>query len=232
MLNTTTIGRGPIGVTGIAGRPLHDAPTVSSISGSTTASPTSTSTVSWTYAQGQSDPQNQYRVRGQDSGGSTTYYDSGWLSGTNTSHAVEMDTEGIPTNSTAIKWVIDVRADEYLTANADRHETSANNNQSYAWGNPQCTINTIEGQEPTGDAVTIKTATGITVAWGFSDGGNSQSAYRVQLRTAADDVVLNDSGWVTSLPQPTTYDIPFTFSASTQYEVVVQLKNNYGVRSS
>tara|TARA_R100000458_G_C8276957_1_gene252358 strand:+ start:395 stop:823 length:429 start_codon:yes stop_codon:yes gene_type:complete len=142
-----------------------------------------------------------------------------------------MDTEGIPTTTTtAIKWVIDVRADEYLTASADRHETSANANTSYAWGNPQCTVNTIESIAPVGDAVTITTATDITVAWGFSDGGNSQSAYRVQLRTAADDVVLSDSGWVSS--SATTYDIPFTFSASTQYEVVVQLKNNYGVRSS
>lgn len=232
MLNLTKLGGSALGVTGIAGRPLHDSPSVSSISGTGGADTSANSVVSWTYAQSQNDTQAQYRVRALDSGRSTTYYDSGWLTGTGTTHSVGMDAEGIPTTTTtAINWQVDVRSDDYLSEQAtSRYEGSSNNDTSYAWGDPQCTIDTIEGVAPIGDAITIEQATNITVGWSLSDGVNTQYSYRVKVEDAASGIVRTDSGWVPSTD--TTYDVPFTFSDGSRYNIVVQLKNNYGVRSS
>jgi hypothetical protein len=147
------------------------------------------------------------------------------------SRVVALDAEGVPTTTTtAIKWVVDARSDDWGDADDTRYEVQGSANTSYVWGNPLCTVNTIEGAAVSGGEVSISTATDVTVAWGFSDGGNSQSAYRVQCRQAADDIVITDSGWVASAA--TTFDLPMIMTHGSRYEIVVQLKNNYGVRST
>ncbi len=232
MLNLTKLGGSALGVTGIAGRPVHDSPATSSVSGTTTADTSANSVVSWTYSQAQGDAQAQYRVYGLNAGRSTTYYDSGWLTGAGTTHSVGMDTEGIPTTSTTvINWQVDVRSDDYLSEQAtSRYEGSSNADTSYVWGDPQCAIVTIEGVAPSGSAITIEQATDITVGWTFTDGANTQHSYRVQVRDSSSGIVRTDSGWVVSTV--TTYNIPFTFSDGSRYDIVTQLKNNFGVRSS
>ena len=232
MLNSAKLGGSALGVTGIAGRPVHDSPATSSVSGTVTADTSANSVVSWTYAQAQGDTQAQYRVRGLDSGRSTTYYDSGWLTGTGTTHSVGMDSEGIPTTTTTtINWQVDVRSDDYLSEQAtSRYEGSSNAGTAYAWGDPQCTIDTLEGVAPITGAITIEQAIDVTVAWTLADGANTQHSYRVKVRDSASGIVRTDSGWVVS--DAGSYNIPFTFSDGSRYDVVVQLKNNYGVRSS
>ena len=82
-IGTTALG----GETGIT----HDPPVVSTVAATTAADLSANSTVTWAYTQPQGRPQSQYRVQAQNSAGSTTHYDSGWLSGAVTAHTVSLD---------------------------------------------------------------------------------------------------------------------------------------------
>jgi hypothetical protein len=215
-IGTTALG----GETGIT----HDPPVVASVAASTAADLSANSTVTWAYTQPQGRPQDQYRVQGKNSAGSTTYYDSGWLSGAVTAHTVSLDDEGIPV-AAVNKWVVSA----IDTVGSISSEVSAN--VTYAWGNPQVTMSTVEGVTvPVDGRMTITQAANVTLAWSFSDGGNTQSAYRVRVLDSGTDIELHTSGWVSGAG--TTYDIPFTFTHGMTYELRLQVKNNYGVRSS
>ena len=230
---TMRIGGNSIGVNGMAGRPIHDSPTVTSVSGSNTKNSESNSTVTWTYGQGQGDAQHAFRVRAQnDAAGSTVHYDSGYQYGTDTSFVVDTDEEGIPArDGPDVFWQVDVRSDEYSSHDAiSRYEAEGDSSGiSYdAWGDAACTVTTLEGVTITGGAITITGATGQTVAWTLG-GGETQQEYRVMVKEFATDNVLSDSGWVVSAS--TSYDIPYTFSSGSKYKLSVQLKNDYGIRS-
>ena len=230
---TMRIGGNSIGVNGVAGRPIHDSPTVTSVSASNTKNSESNSTVTWTFGQGQGDTQHAFRVRAQDdAAGSTVYYDSGYQYNTDTSFVVDTDEEGIPARyGPDVFWQVDVRSDEYSSHDAiSRYEAEGDSSGiSYdAWGDAACTVTTLEGATITGGAITITSATGQTVAWSLG-GGETQQEYRVMVKEFATDNVLSDSGWVVSTD--TSYDIPFTFSSGSKYKLSVQLKNDYGIRS-
>jgi len=230
---TMRIGGNSIGVNGVAGRPIHDSPTVTSVSASNTKNSESNSTVTWTFGQGQGDTQHAFRVRAQNNaGGSTVYYDSGYQYSTDTSFVVDTDEEGIPARyGPDVFWQVDVRSDEYSSHDAiSRYEAEGDSSGiSYdAWGDAACTVTTLEGATITGGAITITSATGQTVAWSLG-GGETQQEYRVMVKEFATDNVLSDSGWVVSTD--TSYDIPFTFSSGSKYKLSVQLKNDYGIRS-
>ncbi len=218
------IGAAVIGAPVIGGAgTVNSPPSVTSVAATTTANTGARSTVSWLYSQPQGRPQASYRVRAQDSGGSTTYFDSGWLNGADTAYTFDIDEAGVPTNGSTIRWVVGAR-DTFGGVSSD-----ATGNATYSWGNPQCTISTIEGVAPVSARVTVTTANDVTVGWSFADGSNTQSAYRLILRQAATDFVLFDSGWVASTA--TSADIPYILTNGSSYEVLVELKNNYGVRS-
>ena len=230
---TMRIGGNSIGVNGMAGRPIHDSPTVTSVTASNTKNSESNSTVTWTFGQGQGDAQHAFRVRAQnDAAGSTVHYDSGYQYGTDTSFVVDTDEEGIPArDGPDVFWQVDVRSDEYSSHDAiSRYEAEGDSSGiSYdAWGDAACTVTTLEGVTITGGAITITGATGQTVAWTLG-GGETQQEYRVMVKEFATDNVLSDSGWVVSAS--TSYDIPFTFSSGSKYKLSVQLKNDYGIRS-
>ena len=227
---TMRIGGNSIGVNGVAGRPIHDSPTVTSVSASVDQNSESNSTVTWTFGQGQGDTQHAFRVRAQNSDGSTVYYDSGYQYSTDATFVVDTDEEGIPArNNQAVHWRVDVRSDEYASHDdISRYEGFSTGSATYNWGDAPCTVNTLEGQAITGGAITITGATGQTVAWTLG-GGDTQQEYRVMVKEFATDNVLSDSGWVVS--DATSYDIPFTFSSGSKYKLSVQLKNTFGIKS-
>tara|TARA_R100001530_G_C4313779_1_gene153777 strand:- start:232 stop:939 length:708 start_codon:yes stop_codon:yes gene_type:complete len=227
---TMRIGGNSIGVNGVAGRPIHDSPTVTSVSASNTKNSESNSTVTWTYGQGQGDAQHAFRVRAQNNDGSTVYYDSGYQYSTDTSFVVDTDEEGIPARAGAdVYWQVDVRSDDYSSHEAiSRYEAEGDSSAiTYAWGDAACTVTTLEGVTISGGAITITGATGQTVAWSLAT--DTQQEYRVMVKEFATDNVLSDSGWVVSTA--TSYDIPYTFSSGSRYKLSVQLKNDYGIRS-
>ena len=236
---TMRIGGNSIGVNGMAGRPIHDSPTVTSVSASnskTDAAANSNSIVTWTYGQGQGDAQHAFRVRAQnDAAGSTVYYDSGYQYNTATTWTVDTDEEGIPARAgNNVFWQVDVRSDDYSSHDAiSRYEGEGDSSAiTYAWGDAPCTVNSLDDGDGadaiTGGAFTITKATGQRVAWTLG-GGDTQQEYRVMVREFATDNVLSDSGWVGGTD--TSYTIPFTFSSGSKYKLSVQLKNDYGIRS-
>ena len=228
---TMRIGGNSIGVNGVAGRPIHDSPTVTSVSATNSKNSESNSTVTWTYGQAQGDAQHAFRVRAQDdAAGSTVYYYSGYQYNTDTTWVVDTDEEGIPARAGAnVYWQVDVRSDEYDThAVTFRYEAEGDSSAiAYAWGDAACTVTTLEGVTISGGAITITGATGQTVAWSLAT--DTQQEYRVMVKEFATDNVLSDSGWVVSTA--TSYDIPYTFSSGSRYKLSVQLKNDYGIRS-
>lgn len=228
---TMRIGGNSIGVNGVGARPVHDSPTVTSVSATNSKNSESNSTVTWTYGQAQGDLQYAYRVRAQDDAvGSTVYYDSGYQYNTDTSWVVDTDEEGIPARAGAnVYWQVDARSDEYNThAVTFRYEAEGDSSAvAYAWGDAACTVTTLEGVTISGSAISITAATGQTVAWSLAT--DTQQEYRVMVKEFATDNVLSDSGWVVSTA--TSYDIPYTFSNGSKYKISVQLKNDFGIRS-
>ena len=220
------LGMAAIGTTAIGGESglVYDPPVVSSVAATTTQHAAANSTVSWAYTQAQGRSQGSYRVLAQNSGGSTTYYDSGWLSGAEQSLTFDIDEQEIPVAAT-IKWVVQARDSLGVTS------PQASANVTYAWGDPQAAITTVEGVAIPADArMTISQAANVTLAWSFSDSGKTQAFYRVRVLDKGTAIELHDSGWTAGAG--TTYDIPFTFTHGMTYEFRLQLKNNYGVRSS
>jgi hypothetical protein len=202
---------------------VHDPPTV------TVTSPTgvlSTGgpnlTVNWSYAQAQSVAQATYRVRITNAAGTVIYYDSGTLSGTNTSHVITdwPSDESRPTDTTgsALRARVDVTS-------ADGSSFAANHQTSFdlQWGVVTCTIT-----NPPDNSVV--TSSSLTVTWTFSSTRSKpQGKYRVQL-VLKPSTTLYDSGWVTSTA--TSLLLPVQLLNRRSYVVYVQLQNSEGVRSS
>lgn len=171
-------------------------------------------TVTWATSQAQSQAQATYRVEFLNDAGTTTYYDSGELSGTTTSLAVDLGANGVPTDTTDIK----VR----VTTTVTGAQSAATDTNAFdvLWGVVTCTV-----LEP--DPSDVVTTTRVTVEWSFSSTrSKTQAHYRVRLLTAS-GVQLYDSGWVAST-SATTYQVPIDLADNAHYQCGVQLKNNEG----
>lgn len=220
-LATYSLGTEPVGSS-----ILHDPPTVATTAptGTITAGGP-TVTAQWTFSQPQGDDQEWYRVRFTNDAGTTEYYDSGWLSGTDTSLVVDLVAEGVPTDSTDVTVHTYGRGPEAIgTGTVARYEATDSEPFAIEWGVPHCTVTS-----PT--AGQIITTTSITPAWTFSDdrGGKTQSAFRVQLLEADSGIELHDSGWTVS--GATSYAVPLLLRDLSSYELQIQLRNNHGVES-
>lgn len=221
-LATYSLGTEPVG-TSI----LHDSPVVTltaPVGTLTTGGPTVD--VTWTFSQPQGDVQEWWKVTFTDDAGTTVYYDSGWQQGAVESHVVDLDAEEVPVDSTDVTCHVYVRGPEAIgTGTVARYEDNNESAIVLEWGVPHCTITS-----PTNGQI-ITLATNLPVSWTFSDdrGGKTQGWYRVQLRYADSDLVVYDTGWVAGTDLNTT--LPYLLTDGTSYEVVVQLKNNEGVRS-
>ena len=216
-----------VGVKAIAGSAptLGTAPTTTGVDATLTANVDALSTVSWTFNSSDGKSQGAYRVQAQNSAGSTTYWDSGWRTGSDVSLAVDMDANAIPA-AQVIKWVVSTRDTSQI------HAPEVSANKTYAWGTPTVTITTLEGvAKPADDQMTITQATDVTLAWSFSDGAHTQAQYRVRVVDPdATEFIHFDSGWTTG--SGTSFDIPFTFMSGQNYSIRLQAKNNFGLRSS
>jgi hypothetical protein len=219
------LGGYAFGTEPLAGDPLHDPPTV------VVTAPTGTVstggpvlTVEWDYAQPQGDAQEWYRVLAQNDAGTTTFYDSGWLPGTDASLGVDVDAEEIPHDSSDLTWMVQVRGPEGIgTGTVARYQVEDDEAIVIDWGDPAAAITAP------GDGGVVDELTGLDVSWTFTDAGKTQSAYRVRLLLHDSSLVEHDTGWVASAA--TSYEVPITLRDGSVYDVEVQLKNNHGIRS-
>ena len=206
---------------------LHDPPTVDVTAPSgvvTSGGPVLT--VQWSYSQPQGDPQEWYRVLAQNDARTVTYYDSGWIKSTAQQLAVDVDAENIPADTTDLTWVVQVRGPEQIgTGDVARYQAEDASPIDLQWGVPHCTI-----LQPT-DQEVVTTPGSITVSWSFSDdrAGKTQGWYRVYIRYRDSQQTVYDTGWVASAD--TSVTLPVELLDGSAYDVVVQLKNNEGIRS-
>lgn len=210
-----------------ASDPLHDPPVV------TITAPTGTVTTGgpdltaqWTFTQAQSDEQEWYRVLLTNDGGTTTYYDSGWLSGTAASLAVDIDAEEVPADTTDLTVQVQARGPEAIgTGTVARYQTSDTEAIELQYGVPHCTITA-----PVDGAIWAD-ADSVNVEWTFVDdrAGKTQGWYRIRLFSAGTGLLLVSTGWTASAV--TSRDVDYYLQDGSIVDVEVQLKNNEGIRS-
>ena len=217
------IGKSSLSELPVAAGPLHDPPTVLGTAPTGTVSSGGPSVpVTWTYDQPQGDPQEFYRIKVLKS--AVVLYDTGWLAGPDVSANLDWDALELDGEDT-FDVQVHVRGPASIgTGTLARREDSDENSFTLAFGAPALTVSApTEG--------TIHTdPDSLTVTWSVSDGGHTQSAYRVQLRAVETNAILYTSGWVASAV--TTHEVPYLFQDNTQIRVEVQTKNDQGMRSS
>ena len=224
-MSALTIGKAFIGDEPIAGSPLH-APAVIVIT-----APTGTSdsggpelTVTWTYAQDEGDLQERYRVRVTNDAGTTEHYDSGWLYGASTSHAIDWDALELPADSSDITVELSVFATQ---GGGTVWPLVVQDSEAIvmAYGVPHCTITApVDGSIWTD-------ADSINCSWTFTDdvAGRTQGSYRIRILDRVSDIELYDTGWTVSAS--TSVEVPFTCVDGQLLTVEIQLKNENGMRS-
>ncbi len=219
---TQAMGAYALGSEPLAGDPLHDPPTVvvTTIGTITTGGPNMT--VGWTFNQVQADVQQKYRVEVLNDALAISYYDSGWLSGANVTHLVDVDAEGIPHDSTDVTARVSVETAGLVPV---YHRGTDVDAYQIEWGVPHTTITAPLNLEVWDDL------TGVDVTWSFADdrGGKIQAEYRVRLILSGSGLVLWDTGWTVSTD--VAFNIPVILNPGSQYTVEVQLKNDHGIRS-
>lgn len=214
----------PYGTFPYASDTVHDKPTVT-IDAPTAAQVITTGgpsiIVSWTYSQAQSDPQTKYRVRIENDAGTTTHYDSGWLSGANASHVVDLVDKGVPTDSTDLSCLVEAESD----LGSAYRGISARRFFDVLWGVVTTTITS-----PVANATV--TSSDLTAQWTFSSTrSKTQQAYRARLIAPTSGFVYEDSGWVTSAVA-VSYAFSFKLTDGSQYKVGLTLRNSEGVPST
>lgn len=218
-----------LGAWSLGTEPLAASPQLDDVSVTVTA-PTGTVstggpevTVTWTYAQPQNRAQEQFRVRLVSDDGSTEYYDSGWQFGSNVSWAIDLDAStSVPPTTTDLKSEVSVRGPAEIGTGYEATDTQE---WDLDYGDPYLVIN----EPDDGDIHTDPNE--ISVGWTFSDGpGHVQSAYRVRLLQPSTEIVLIDTGWVSS--DSTSATITYGFVDDTQVLVEVQAKNQHGYRTT
>ena len=220
------LGKRGLGKESLAGSPLPDQPVPTITAPAVTVDSGGPDlTVSWTYSQPQGWTQHAYRIRFMNDAGTVTYFDSGWILGTAVSGIVDLDGEAVPHQSSDVTVRVAVRSASYTTAEVPSwYQIETSRALTVDWGNPFVAVD-----EPV-DNETVTVPTGLTVSWTFSDdGGKTQSAYRVRVRKTVSEEVVFSTGWVASTDE--TVDLPFVFSDGLSYDILVQSKNNHGVRS-
>ena len=177
-------------------------------------------TVTWTYTQAESRPQERYRVI-IDDGAATVYYDSGLVISGATSHVVDVVAEGVPTDTTGTSLRVTVQA----IAQGTSQYGDDNLAFDIQWGVVTATITA-----PTDLAVLAIVST--TVSWTFgSTRSKTQSAYQVRLLGAASGIEVFTSGKILDTGA-SSYAVPYTLSDSSSYDVELTLYNSEGVPST
>lgn len=209
-----------LGTEPVGSDPLHDPPvvTVTGPTGTiTTGGPTITAT--WTFYQPQNDPQDWFRVEVTNDADTASYFDSGWIAGSETSYVVDVDAEEIPPDST------DLSTKVYVKSGAAGYQDSDILAFNLEYGSPHCTILTPADESIHTDPDSI------TVNWTFADdrAGKTQSAWRVRLLSEVTGAELYSSRWTAGTD--TSKVVPYLFQDDTRVVVEVQLKNSEGIRS-
>lgn len=220
----TVFGAGGVafGMRGYAHDVSHDAPSVA-VSAPTTEQVFDTGgpsiVPSWAIQQAQGDVQSWYRILITTDDGATSYLDTGWVSGADTSDSIDLDALGVPGDTTNLSVEVRVRS-ERSQEEGHWEAQSGKIPIQLEWGIPTLAI--TEPEETEND-------TSITARWSYADSkGKAQGKYRVRL-LSGDDAVLHDSGWLTGTA--TSYVIPVVTVDNSRYTVGVQVKNAEGVRS-
>jgi hypothetical protein len=200
---------------------IYQAPTVTITApadGGTVSTGGPVLSVAWTYDQGEDLEQATWRVRVQNDAGSTTYYDSGTRSGTDASLDIDCIAEGVPTDTTDIKVVVDV------TCETTGQSATDTNSFELLWGVVTLTIDTpVDGS--------VVADSQVTVEWTFaSTRSKTQGRWRVRLLYAGGTVVLYDTGWQDGTDS--SFLIPFVLSTGSGYRVEVDVENSEGIRAS
>lgn len=219
------LGRRPLIEQPVAFGPLHDPPSVTVTPLGTVSTGGPELTVNWSYSQPQGDAQEWWRVLVYEEGGDD-FYDTGWRAGSDSSHVMDVDELGIPHDFEGLAIDVYVRGPETIgVGELERYEAADQEVFDIEWGVPHCTITS-----PANEAVHTETD-GLTVAWAFTDdrAGKTQSAWRAILRLAASDLVEWDTGWVSGAES--SFEFPVGLRDGSAYEILVQLKNNHGIRS-
>ena len=208
--------------------PLHDPPTVNVTAPTgtvTTGGPTLT--LSWDFDQPQGDDQEWYRVRLVDDADAITYYDSGWLAGTNTSHVVDIDLVEVPSETSDITTKIQVRGPQAIgTGELARYQAEDLEAFALQYGIPHCTITS-----PADGSVWTDNDS-VDVEWTFTDtgaGGKTQGWYRVRLFVDETGQLMATSRWVESAAG--SHSVDYYVQDGSTINIEVQLKNTEGIRS-
>lgn len=213
------IGSFAIGTQAFPSTTVHDLPTV------TLTAPTGTVStggpvleVTWTYSQEQGDTQARFRVELLNDAGTVTFYDSGFQSGADVQHDIDLVAEGVPTDTADISVRVTVESDQGPLWTA-RTPLSA---FAVEWGVVTATITAPADLQ-------LITTSQVTVAWTFaSTRSKTQAHYRVRLLSPDSGAVHHDSGWVADTVA-TSYLIPFLLTDDSSYKIGLQLRNNEGV---
>lgn len=220
-------GRSRYGESRYGGGRAHDLPSV------TVTSPTAsqifttgpTFTVGWTYAQAQGDPQGQFRIEVLDATLTTTYYDSGFLTGTDGTIDIDAVAQGIPTDGSS--GSLKVRVTVISSLGAPYTTVSAAVAFALQFGAITPVIVT-----PADGSVVLTAASSISVTWtGSPDSrGNLITQVRLRLLAADSGFLYADTGFLPWVSGPSV--IPYGLTSGSHYKIGLTLQNVDGVTSS
>lgn len=204
------------------GTVTHDRPTVTLVAPTgtvTTGGPTLD--IEWTYDH-DVDAQGQFRVEITDDAGTTTHYDSGWISGANDEYFPNILAESLTNLFPPDTEDISVRVSVRSTEGPAWWATTGLQAFIIQWG-----IVTVQIDEPPDGS--ILTEGTVTVEWTFaSTRSKTQAGFRVELFSEA-GASLYDTGFIAGTGS--SYEIPFALQDGSTYTVQVTLVNSEGVRS-
>jgi len=226
-----SVGGGKLGGDGLAGGTLHDTPTVVVTSiGTVTSNP---HTVAWTFAQAQGDSQESYQVRYINDAGSTEYLNTGWITGSASSHQTDLSTiSGLDLHgNTDLTAEVTVRGPAGIGVGDADYYTSAPDTEDFTalnLGEPTLTPgDVVFGSTNKGTASTyvMNSLSTVTLNWTYAHGGTgeAQQAYRVKLLEFETDVELFDTGWVTGTAS--SYVLNYAFLDDFKYTISMQARN-------
>lgn len=215
------LGTLPVAFAAIGATTIHDLPVAALIAPKgTLASGGPSVTVSWTYAQAQTDPQAWFRVLFTNDAGTVTHHDTGWLSGPDVSKVFNLVDVLPSTDTTDLAVTVQVRSDE----GAFWQGSTGLQQFDLQWGVPTATITS-----PASGAVV--TSSPVTATWTYSDTRTKpQGWYRLRLKYRDSGLYLYDTGFVAGAV--TSALIDFTLSDLSRYTLELQVKNSESVPSA
>lgn len=175
--------------------------------------------VTWSYGQADGFPQLGFQVVVQNAGGSTTYLNTGFQSGSATSYNINCVTAGIPTDTTgsALKVIVTVYA-----VSGTLFSGSGNQLFDIQWGVVTTTVTTPAGPTVSG-ATTMQ-----NVAWTFaSTRGFPQAQYQIIVKNP-DTGSVYYTGLLTS-GTASSATINLQVVSNQRYQFIVTAFNSQGV---